>query len=74
MYSEKHICQLLEQYDINLQFMKRLHVLSSFLYRIGITEERAAPFSKYDALCQFISYPLAHNTILLGKKQIFLCS
>lgn len=68
MYSEKHICQLLEQYDINLQFIKRLHVLSSFLYRIGVTEEKAAPFSKYDALFRFISYPLAHNTILLGKK------
>lgn len=68
MYSERHICQLLEQYGIDIQSIKRLHVLSSLLYRIGLTEEKAAPFSKYDSLCEFISYPLAHNAILLGRK------
>lgn len=68
MYSERHICQLLEQYGVDIQSIKRLHVLSSLLYRIGLTEEKAAPFSKYDSLCEFISYPLAHNAILLGRK------
>lgn len=68
MYSERHICQLLEQYGVDIQSIKRLHVLSSLLYRIGLTEEKATPFSKYDSLCEFISYPLAHNAILLGRK------
>lgn len=74
MYNERHICQLLEQYGVEIQSIKRLHVLSSLLYRIGLTEEKAAPFSKYDSLCEFISYPLAHNAILLGRKKIFPCS
>lgn len=68
MYSEKHICQLLKQYQIDILSIKRLHVLSSFFYRIGISEKKAALFSKYDLLFQFMSYPLAHNTILLGRK------
>lgn len=68
MYNEKYICQLLKQYHLEIQFVKRLHVLSSLFYRIGISEGKAAYFSKYDSLCGFISYPLAHNTILLGRK------
>lgn len=68
MYSEKHLLHTLKQYKIKIRSIKRIHILSSILYRIGMTEQKAAPFSKYDYLCKCVSSPLAHNTILLGFK------
>lgn len=68
MYCEKYIRKLLEHYGINICTINRFHILSSLLYRIGITENKSAPFVKYDFLLKHVSYPLAHNTILLGRK------
>lgn len=70
MYSEKHICQLLKYYNLRICKRKRLHSVSSLLYRLGMSESKAAPYSKFDAISQLLSYSLAHNVILLGTKEI----
>lgn len=73
MYSEKHIRQLLHQYSIKISRCSRIHCFSSLLFRIGVSEEHAAPFSKYDKLLQCFSYPLAHNVLLFGRKTDVSC-
>lgn len=71
MYSEKHIRQLLKHYGVQIRKFKRIHSISSLLYRLGLSEETAALYSKYDAMVKLLSYPIAHNVILLGTKNIF---
>ena len=68
LYSEKHIRQLLSSYSFRIEKCYRFHSLSSLLYRIGISEEKAAPYSKLDHALHILSYPLAHNVMLLAKK------
>lgn len=70
MYSEKHIRQLLKHYGLRICKCKRIHSVSSLLYRFGMSETAAAPYSKFDAISQLLSYPFAHNVILLGTKEI----
>lgn len=71
MYSEKHIRQILEQYGFDIRECKRIHSISSMLYRLGISEAKAAPYSKLDTIMQPFSYLFAHNVILLGSKNVF---
>lgn len=68
MYSEKHIRQMLTHYNLHVKRCKRVHSLSSLLYRFGLSEELAAPYSKLDSLLHLVSYPLAHNVMLLCTK------
>lgn len=70
MYSEKHVRQMLNYYGFCIRKCRRIHSLSSLLYRFGLSEEAAAPYSKLDPLLQALSYPLAHNTLLFCTKQI----
>lgn len=70
MYSEKHIRLLLKDYGFHIHRCKRVHSLSSLLYRLGMSEESAAPYSKLDSVFQLLSYPFAHNVILLGVKEV----
>lgn len=69
MYSEKHMRQMLEHYQFVIRDQKRLHILSSLLYRMGVPEERAARYAKYDQFFQPFSRPIAHNQILLAMKK-----
>lgn len=68
MYSEKHIRQMLKHYDLHIIKCKRIHSMSSLLYRLGLSEKVAAPYSKLDSVLQPLSYPLAHNVMLLCTK------
>ena len=70
MYSEKHIRRLLDFYGFRIKRIKRVHGLSSLLYRFGLSEERAAPYSKFDRLLQPISFPISHNVLFLCAKEV----
>ena len=70
MYSEKHVMQLLKHYQLFVKKRKRIHILSSMLYRFGLLEKAAAPFITFDNVLQVLSYPLAHNIILLAIKKV----
>lgn len=72
MYSEKHMLQMLDHYQFVVRDQKRLHSLSSLLYRMGISEEHAARYAKFDRLLQPFSKPIAHNQILLAMKEFIL--
>lgn len=71
LYSERHIRQLIKHYNLNIAHCKRIHSLSSLLNRFGISEEKAAKFSKFDILFQPFSYHIAHNVLFLGTKNPF---
>lgn len=68
IYSEKHIRQMLKHYGFQIRKCKRVHSISSLLYRFGLSEKVAAPYSKLDTAFQFLSYPLAHNVMLFCIK------
>lgn len=68
LYSEKHIRNILKQYDLNVEKCRRIHSVSSLLNRLGMPEEKAAPYATLDPIFQFISYPFAHNVLLFGRK------
>lgn len=70
LYSEKHIRKLLAYYNLKISRCKRIHILSSLLYRFGISETDSAPFSRFDSMLQVVSYPLAHNVLLFGSKEL----
>ncbi len=69
LYSERHIKQMLKFYNLKVYRNKRIHTLSSLLNRFGLTEEKAAYFSCFDKSLQILSYPFAHNVLLLGSKE-----
>lgn len=68
LYDEQHIKQMLNYYNLKINKQKRIHTLSSLLNRVGLSEEKAAPFSRFDNLLQMLSYPFAHNVLFLGAK------
>ena len=70
MYGEKHIRRLIDFYGFRLKRIKRAHGLSSLLYRFGLSEEKAAPFSKFDRLLQPVSFPISHNVLFLCTKEV----
>ncbi len=69
LYDEKYIRQMLKFYNLTVYKNKRIHTLSSLLNRFGLTEEKAACFSRFDKFLQILSYPFAHNALLLGFKE-----
>lgn len=70
MYNEKFVFQLAEYYKFICYKKYRYHSISSLLFRLGCPEKKAAQYSKFDNLVQFISYPLAHNEIVVFKKSV----
>lgn len=70
LYSEKHIKSILQTYNLNILKCKRIHTLSSLANRLGMPESKAASLSRFDRTLEFISYPLAHNVMLLGTKEL----
>lgn len=69
LYNEQHIRQMLKFYNLKVYQNKRIHTLSSLLNRFGLSEEKAAHFSRFDSVLQILSYPFAHNVLLLGAKE-----
>lgn len=69
LYNENHIRQILNFYDLKVCCCKRIHTLSALLYRFGLSEEKSAPFSRFDSVLQIFSYPFAHNVLLMGTKE-----
>lgn len=70
LYSEKHIRNILQTYYLKVCKSKHIHTLSSLIYRLGISESKAAPLSRLDYIFEFMSYPLAHNVMLFGTKEL----
>lgn len=70
MYSEKHMRQMLEHYQFVIRDQRRIHSMSSLLYRMGVPEKSAARYAKFDQLFQPISRFIAHNQILLATKDL----
>ncbi len=70
MYNEKYVLKLAKYYGFRCKKKYRYHCISSLLYRFGMSEERAAKFSKYDNLAQPFSRPFSHNEIFILKKSV----
>lgn len=70
MYNEKYILKLAKYYGLRCTKRYRYHCISSLLFRLGIAEEKAAKFSKYDNLVQPFSRPFSHNEIFILKKNV----
>lgn len=68
MYNEKFLLQLGFFYKLICEQKYRYHCMSSLLYRLGMSEERAAKFAVADSAIQIFSYPLAHNELVVFKK------
>lgn len=71
MYSEKHIRQILNQYGLKIKKYERIHCLSTFIIRFGLSEQQAARFCCFDRVLRPLSYSMAHNVLMLGTKKIF---
>lgn len=72
MYNEKFVLQLAEYYKFTCHKRYRYHTISSLLFRLGIPEAKAAQYSKFDKFAQPLSYPFAHNEIIIFRKHAFL--
>ena len=70
MYNEKFVLQLAEFYNFICKGKYRYHGISSLLFRLGISAEYAAKFSKFDNVLQPLSYPISHNQILILEKTV----
>lgn len=70
MYDEKFVLQLAHYYKFSCTKKYRFHNLSSLFYRFGLSEKRAAKFSKFDDWLQPFSYFFAHNEILIFEKDV----
>lgn len=69
LYSEKHIRKILCRYHLKVRRCKRIHILSSLVNRLGVSEAVAAPLSRFDRGLTFLSYHLAHNVMLFSTKE-----
>lgn len=70
MYDEKFVLQLAEFYKFRCNKKYRFHSLSSLLYRLGLSEKRAAKYAKFDYWLQPFSRFLAHNEIFIFEKDV----
>lgn len=68
MYNERFIIKQLKEHGFKLDCKKRFHIMSTLMYRLGMKEEKASKFAKADWLLKPLSYPLAHNVILVLTK------
>ena len=69
MYNEKFVLSLSDYYGLSVVKKYRFHVISSLLYRLGVSENKVAKFSSLDKFTQPISYPFAHNEIIVYRKR-----
>ena len=72
MYDEKFVIQLAEFYKFSCKKKYRFHSLSSLFYRFGLSEKKAAKYSKFDDWLQPFSYFFAHNEIFIFEKDVLL--
>ncbi len=70
MYNEKFVLQLAEFYKFSCNSKYRFHSLSSLLYRFGLSEKKAAKYSKFDHWLQPFSSFFAHNEIFIFEKGV----
>ncbi len=70
MYDENFVIQLAEFYKFSCIKKYRFHSLSSLFYRFGLSEKKAAKYSKFDDWLQPFSYFFAHNEILIFEKDV----
>lgn len=70
MYDEKFVLQLAEFYKFSCKKKYRFHSISSLLFRLGLSEKKAAKYSKFDNWSQPFSYYFAHNEILIFEKDV----
>ena len=70
MYDEKFVLQLAEFYKFCCKKKYRFHSISSLLFRLGLSEKKAAKYSKFDNWSQPFSYFFAHNEILIFEKDV----
>lgn len=68
VYSERFLFHLCAFYKLVCRKKYRYHCLSSLLFRLGWTEERAAKYSNIDPILQPFSYPIAHNELIVLEK------
>ena len=58
----------LKKYNYNNGFKientYRFHVLSSLIYKLGVSEKESSKYYKLDDSFQLLSYPFAHNVII----------
>ena len=72
MYDENFVLQLAEFYKFRCQKKYRFHSLSSLFFRFGLSEKKAAKYSKFDDWLQPFSYFFAHNEIFIFEKDVLL--
>ena len=72
MYDENFVLQLAEFYKFSCKKKYRFHSLSSLFYRFGLSEKKAAKYSKFDDWLQPFSYFFAHNEIFIFEKDVLL--
>lgn len=72
MYDQKFVIQLAEFYKFSCKKKYRFHSLSSLFYRFGLSEKKAAKYSKFDDRLQPFSYFFAHNEIFIFEKDVLL--
>lgn len=70
MYDEKFVLQLAEYYKFKYIKKYRFHNLSSLLFRLGLSERKAAKYSKFDNWLRPFSCFFAHNEILILEKGV----
>lgn len=70
MYDEKFVLQLAEFYKFSCNKKYRFHSLSSLFYRFGLSEKKAAKYSKFDHWLQPFSGFFAHNEIFIFEKDV----
>lgn len=70
LYSERHIIAMLRHYGFRIEKIVRFHTLSSLLNRLGMSEEKAALYAKFDRSLNALSFPLAHNVMLFMTNNI----
>lgn len=70
MYDENFVLQLAEFYKFSCKKKYRFHNLSSLFYRFGLSEKKAAKYSKFDDWLQPFSYFFAHNEIFIFEKNV----
>lgn len=71
MYNEKFVLQLAAYYQLTCEKIYRYHCISSLFFRLGVSEKKAAKYSKLDNFTQPFSRFFAHNEIVILKKSGF---
>lgn len=70
LYSERLIVELLQGYRLRIIKRQRFHCLSALINRLTKQEEASGRFGRFDIILSPVSYFMAHNTIMLCKKDL----